>query len=179
VGTREEPPAGDPVAAIYRRALPQVYGYLLPRCGSAAVAEDLTAETFMAAVAATRNPGPAGERAAAGLTVGWLVAVARHKLVDHWRRVGRQQRAIALAEPSAEVVADPWDEWLDAEAAHAALARLPAQQRAALTLRYLDGLPVAAVAEHLGRSLHATETLLVRARAALRRVYREGERDDD
>jgi RNA polymerase sigma-70 factor, ECF subfamily len=167
------------VAAIYRRALPKVYGYLLPRCGSAAVAEDLTAETFMAAVAATRNPAGAGERAGPELTVGWLVGVARHKLVDHWRRVGRQQRAMALAEPAAEVVADPWDEWLNAEAAHAALARLPAQQRAALTLRYLDGLPVAAVAEHLGRSLHATETLLVRARAGLRRAYREGEGDDD
>ena len=33
------------------------------------------------------------------------------------------------------------------------------------------------VAAHLGRSLHATETLLVRARAALRRAYQE-ERDD-
>jgi hypothetical protein len=29
------------------------------------------------------------------------------------------------------------------------------------------------VAAHLGRSEHATETLLVRARAALRRIYRE------
>ena len=43
------------VAAIYPVALPQVYGYLLPRCGSVALAEDLTAETFMAAVAATRR----------------------------------------------------------------------------------------------------------------------------
>jgi len=173
VGTREESRAGDPVAAIYRRALPQVYGYLLPRCGSAAVAEDLTAETFMAAVAATRQDGPAE------LTVGWLIGVARHKLVDHWRRAARQQRAQALAAPPAAGADDPWEDWLDADAAHAALARLPAPQRAALTLRYLDGLPVAAVAEHLGRSLHATETLLVRARAALRRVYREGEGDDD
>ena len=40
--------------------------------------------------------------------------------------------------------------------------------RTVLTLRYLDGLPVAEVAQELGRSLHATETLLVRARAALR-----------
>ncbi len=58
-----------------------------------------------------------------------------------------------------------------------ALARLSGHQRAALTLRYLDGLPVAEVAELLGRSVHATETLLVRAKVALRRVYREG-RDD-
>jgi RNA polymerase sigma-70 factor (ECF subfamily) len=168
-GGQPKPGAGDPVAAIYRRALPQVYGYLLPRCGSAAVAEDLTAETFMAAVAASR------QRRAPEVTVAWLVAVARHKLVDHWRRAGRERRGLALAGPAGEPVDDPWDDWLDADAAHAALSRLPAQQRAALVLRYLDGLPVAEVAAHLGRSLHATETLLARSRAALRRVYQEGE----
>jgi RNA polymerase sigma-70 factor, ECF subfamily len=159
----------DPVAAIYHRALPHVYGYLLPRCGSAAVAEDLTADTFMAAVAAVRRPD------APEVTVRWLVGVARHKLVDHWRRVEREQRSLAIAEPAGEAAEDPWEEWLDAEAAHAALARLSPHQRAALVLRYVDGLPVAEVAEHLGRSLHATETLLVRARAALRRVYVDGE----
>jgi RNA polymerase sigma-70 factor (ECF subfamily) len=40
---------------------------------------------------------------------------------------------------------------------------LSGPHRAALTLRYLDGLPVADVAACLGRSLHATETLLARA----------------
>ncbi len=48
--------------------------------------------------------------------------------------------------------------------------------RAAPTLRYLDGLPVAQVAEHLGRTVHATEALLVRARAAFRVAYQEGRR---
>jgi RNA polymerase sigma-70 factor (ECF subfamily) len=163
---------GDPVVAIYRRALPQVYGYLLPRCGSVVVAEDLTAETFMAAVAATRQ-GTAPE-----VTVAWLVGVARHKLVDHWRRIAREQRSVAATEREGDALDDPWEDWLDAEAAHAALARLSAHHRTALTLRYLDGLPVAQVAEHFGRSLHATETLLARARAALRRVYREVEKHD-
>ena len=47
--------------------------------------------------------------------------------------------------------------------------------------RHLDhvqeagGVPADQVAEHLGRSLHATETLLVRSRGALRRQYQEGE----
>jgi len=172
VGTLEEPAGADPVAAIYHRALPQVYGYVLPRCGSAAVAEDLTAETFMAAVAATR------QRRVPELTVAWLVGVARHKLVDHWRRTAREQRSLAVAERPGEGVDDPWEGWLDAEAAHAALSRLSGTQRAALTLRYLDGLPVAQVAQHLGRSLRATETLLARARTALRRVYLEGEGHD-
>jgi len=167
MGTLPEPFGGDPVAAIYDRALPQVYGYLLPRCGSAVVAEDLAAETFVAAVAATRRDG------APEVTVAWLVGVARHKLVDHWRRVAREQRSLAASDLAVAELDDPWGDWIDAEAAHAALARLSAQHRIALTLRYLDGLPVARVAEHLDRSLHATETLLVRARAALRRVYRE------
>ncbi len=161
----------DQVLAIYRRALPRVYGYLVPRCGDTTLAEDLTAETFLAAVAASDQPD------SPEVTVAWLVGVARHKLVDHWRQAGREQRALAASDLTEEAIDDPWDAVIDASAAYAALTLLPGQQRAALTLRYLDDLPVAEVAAHLGRSLHATETLLVRARAALRRVYQE-ERDD-
>ena len=157
------------MVAIYRVALPQVYGYLLPRCGSVALAEDLTGETFTAAVAAVRC-GQVGE-----VTVAWLIGVARHKLVDHWRRVAREQRGLAAAQRDRDDDPDPWAEVLDLEAAHAALRRLSGPQRSAMTLRYLDGLSVPQVAEHLGRSVHATETLLVRARAALRRVYQDEE----
>lgn len=167
MGAQEEPVGGDLLVALYPMALPQVFGYLLPRCGSVAVAEDLTAETFMAAVAARKQDSPPQ------VTVAWLIGVARHKLVDHWRRIAREQQHLVVAEGEAETADDPWGAWLDAESAHAALAQLSAHHRIALTLRYLDGLPVPQVAEHLDRSVHATETLLVRARAALRRVYRE------
>ncbi len=166
-------PDPHPVVTVYPRALPQVYGYLLPRCGSVVVAEDLTAETFMAAVAAVQ------QGAAPEVTVGWLVGIARHKLVDHWRRLGREQRSLAAAAQEVDGVDDPWDVAFDTAAAYASLAQVNPHQRAALTLRYLDGLPVADVAEQLGRSLHATETLLVRAKAALRRVYREQEHHAD
>jgi RNA polymerase sigma-70 factor (ECF subfamily) len=169
VSLRDEPLGVDPVVAIYRRALPEVYGYLLARCGNVAVAEDLTAETFMAAVAATQQDDPPD------VTVGWLIGVARHKLVDHWRRSAREQRRLsAVVEPEGE---DPWEAHLDADSLHAALRLLNGHQRGALTLRYLDGLSVADVAECLGRSLHATETLLMRAKAALRRVYQERRND--
>jgi RNA polymerase sigma-70 factor (ECF subfamily) len=167
MGAHDEPLQRDPLVAIYQVALPQVYGYLLLRCGSVALAEDLTAETFMAAVAVCRQDSPPE------VTVAWLVGVARHKLVDHWRRIAREQRHLAAVEADDDLVDDPWEDWIDADAAHAALAQLSAQHRLALTLRYLDGLPVPEVAAHVGRSVHATETLLVRARAALRRVYRE------
>lgn len=61
--------------------------------------------------------------------------------------------------------------------AGAALAQLGPQHRLVLTLRYLDDLPVE-VAELLDRGLHATEGLLVRARAAFRRAYEAQEGRD-
>jgi RNA polymerase sigma-70 factor (ECF subfamily) len=142
-----------------------VYGYLLPRCGSVADAEDLTAETFTAAVAALARPDPPA------VTVPWLIGVARHKLVDHWRRGERERRGLAAVGP--DQPDDPWEDLLDTSAAYSALARLPGPQRAALALRYLDGLPVGEIADQLNRTLRGTETLLARARAALRRIYRE------
>ena len=55
------------------------------------------------------------------------------------------------------------------------LASLGAHHRAALTLRYLDDLTVPQVAAALDRTLHATEALLVRARAAFRTAYERSE----
>ena len=95
------------------------------------------------------------------------------------RLVGfHRRRKLGVIDCGAESAEDPWDARLGVAAAHAALSRLSAHHRAALTLRYLDGLPVAEVAGELGRSLHATETLLVRAPAAFRRVYEEGRGHD-
>ncbi|MGH3920974.1 MAG: RNA polymerase sigma factor, partial [Pseudonocardiaceae bacterium] len=70
---------------------------------------------------------------------------------------------------------DPWEVEIDTVVAHQVLDALGAHHRAALTLRYLDGLPVAQVAEHLGRTVHAAEALLVRARAAFRVAYEDPE----
>lgn len=102
--------------------------------------------------------------------------MARNKLVDHWRRAALEDRKLALVadDPSGRVDDDPWDERLDAVRAHEVLVGLGPANRAALTLRYLDGLGVPEVAEHLGRTVHATEALLVRARAAFRRAYSSG-----
>jgi RNA polymerase sigma-70 factor (ECF subfamily) len=159
------PDRGAALLDLYDRALPQVYGYLLARCSSAPLAEDLTAETFLAAVAAARS------RPAPSPSVGWLIGIARHKLVDHWRRQSREERTLSLAYEAPAAPEDPWDAELDAIRARDVLAGLGAHHRVALTLRYLDGLPVPEVAAHLGRSTHATEALLVRARGAFRRRY--------
>jgi RNA polymerase sigma-70 factor (ECF subfamily) len=160
----------DPALGLlerYEEALPHVYGYLLARCGDRTLAEDLTAETFLAAVVAVRKPE------APDPTVAWLIGVARHKLADHWRRLDREERGLRLIDSGTEHCDDPWDETVDAIRARTVLAALGPHHRAALTLRYVDGLPVGEVADSLGRTVHATEALLVRARNAFRRSYRE------
>ena len=161
------------LVALYDSALPEVYGYLASRCGSASVAEDLTSETFLAAVDAVRR------ETVPDLTVAWLIGVARHKLVDHWRRREREERKLQAVDPhpgDAGRTEDPWEVQLDALVAHRTLADLAPQHRSALTLRYLDGLPVREVASCLGRTEGATEQLLVRAKAAFRTRY-EGEEE--
>lgn len=151
--------------AFYDDALPQVYGYLSARCGNQAVAEDLTAETFLAAVDAVRKAQPPP------MSRAWILGVARHKLVDHWRRQVREDRRLELLAGSAGDVEESFDVRLDAVVVRRCLDQLAAQHRAALMLRYLDDLPVAEVACLLGRSVHATEALLVRARTAFRHAY--------
>ncbi len=160
---------GDGLLALYDRALPQVYGYLRRRCDSDQVAEDLTSETFFAAVAAVQD-GRGDD-----VSTPWLIGVARHKLVDHWRRLAREERKLSAVASLDDDVADPWNARLDVLRARTTLARLGAHHRSALTLRYVDDLAVADVAEALGRTVHATEALLVRARNAFRTIY---ERED-
>ena len=172
VGVNEQagaaPDRGQDLLDLYDHALPQVYGYLLSRCGRIALAEDLTAETFLAAVHAAHRPDPPS------LSTAWIVGVARHKLVDHWRGQARDDRRMrALVDETADAAPDPWDRRLDAALAHQTLERLGPHHRAALTLRYLDDLSVTDVAALLERSVHATEALLVRARKAFRRAYGE------
>ncbi len=154
---------------VYDRALPQVYGYLMSRCGERSVAEDLTSETFLAATRQTSN-GP--------VSVGWLIGVARHKLADHWRRQARERRLVRAVGSTTGETEDPWEAHLDVVRAHQLLDGLAPQHRAALMLRYLDGLSVPEVASVLGRTVDATEALLVRARRELRKAYEEGDAGD-
>jgi RNA polymerase sigma-70 factor (ECF subfamily) len=158
--------------AFYDSALPEVYGYLLHRCGGErAVAEDLTQETFLAAVRVI-NDGDGGV-----VSIPWLIGVARHKLIDHFRRLGREDRKVLLLQDAMAVDDDAirWRVEASRDQAHAALLGLPPAQRAAMVLRYLDDLPVPEVAQLLGRSVHATESLLARGRDGFKRRYLESD----
>jgi hypothetical protein len=106
---------------LYDDALPHVYGYLLARCGDTGLAEDLTAESFLAAVHAVRNPG------APDPSIPWLIGVARHKLADHWRRVEREQRGLRLLDGEPARVDDSWETVVDRIRAREVLDRLGAR----------------------------------------------------
>jgi RNA polymerase sigma-70 factor (ECF subfamily) len=158
----QPPLTAERFRAFYDDALPRVYGYLLHRSGGVPVlAEDLTQETFLAAVAELKK----GRRIDAPMP--WVFGIARHKLVDHYRRQQRAER-LRLREPTTATDDGPHERTL------AALAAVPAAQRIALVLRHVDGLSVPEVATHLGRSVEAVESLLARGRLGFKRAYTDG-----
>ena len=167
-------------AAVFDEALPRIYGYFYHRCDPA-VAEDLTQETFLAAVAVIRS----GQEIRAPLP--WLFGIARNKLIDHYRRQNRSRRQPIISWDAwrdgggPEPVFDepPWHEEGWRERTLHALTAMPEAQRQALVLRYLDHLPVPEIAAALGRSPHAVESLLARGRISFKRAYREAGSDDD
>lgn len=139
------------------------------------MAQELTQETFISAI---RGRGRFDGRSD---PMTWIIAIARSRLVDHYRREAREERRhlrvvvqeISRAEGSAADAA--WD--ADERASVlAALRGLPAEQPAALVLHHVDGLPVREVAGQLGRTESAVESLLARARRRFRQLYEGVER---
>ncbi|HME47230.1 sigma-70 family RNA polymerase sigma factor [Mycobacterium sp.] len=164
----EKPDAPRALLALYDRALPAVYGYFVRHCPDRGTAEDLTSETCLAAMDSARRDHPPE------ITVPWLIGVARHKLADHFRR-RRDRFSVPVADvPEPDDPADTWDDELDRIVAESTLARLSEPHRAVLTLRYMDDCSVGECAELIGRTVHATEALLVRARRAFRAHYPQG-----
>jgi RNA polymerase sigma-70 factor, ECF subfamily len=157
------------ISRLYHEHLVRVYSYLIRRCGDRAVAEELTSETFLAASDGLQRHPPRSADA------NWLLGIARNKLVDHWRRLEREERALALVPGPVEVPLDT----LEPDRAESALRTLSPGYRLVLTLRYLDAMSVPEMAEMLDRTVHATESTLARARRALRVAYERGGSDDE
>ena len=109
------------------------------------------------------------------ISVPWLIGVARHKLADHYRRRSDRLTVPVADLPEPVEPADEWEAELDRIVAESVLARLPEHHRTVLALRYMDDRSVPECAELIGRTVHATEALLVRARRAFRSHYPEPE----
>ena len=155
--------------AWHRRTLPRVYSYLLSRCaGDVALAEELTQQTFVAAI--DRRARFDGRSEA----VTWLCGIARHKLADHFRRIEREERGqmrTSVRQIELEAHVDEPMGVEDRALISDTLRSLPTGQRAVLVFVVLDDLPVAEAARLLGKSRGATESLLFRARESFRRAY--------
>ena len=144
--------------AFYDAAVGPLFGYLYRASGGQReLAEDLCQDVF--ATVLTRVRG--GDVSV--LTVPWVIAVGRNRLIDQWRRSARQERRLSQLFTNQPVATASVDDDLLAW-----IAQLPASQRAAVVLHYLDDLPVHEVATRLGKSYKSTESLLSRARQSLR-----------
>jgi RNA polymerase sigma-70 factor (ECF subfamily) len=158
----------DEFRRFYADASTVVYRYLVrATLGDRATAEDLTQETFAAVMLAAR----AGRSDA--LTIPWVMGVARHKLVDHYRRMEREQRRLErswTAAPQLEAFADLGHDGGDIVDV---LRLLNPEHRLVLVLKYYEELTAEQIATTIGRSVHATNSLLSRARTAFARTREE------
>jgi RNA polymerase sigma-70 factor, ECF subfamily len=157
-------------ADFYDRAVGDVYRYLA-HCllGDRAVAEDLTQDTFTAVLVA----GRAGR--AEALTMPWVMGVARHKLLDHYRRTSRDERHLAMASARSSSEEQELDLLAGADPSRVleAMRTLSNEHRLVLILRYHADRSVREIAAELNRTEDAIQALLSRARRALAHTMAE------
>ena len=154
-------------ATLVRRHIDPLYSYAYRLCRSASEAEDLVQDTLLTLWQKPHQFNPAKAK----LTT-WLHRVAHNRFVD----MHRKQRPQLDNEAAQRLHVDNPAQ-ADAEAVqneqklNALISRLPLNQRAALLLTHGQGFSNKEVAGILGQSVRATESLLARARAALRQAW--------
>jgi RNA polymerase sigma-70 factor (ECF subfamily) len=107
----------------------------------------------------------------------WLCSIARHKIVDHLRRQGRRPSEVFSDLPENQLSklssSSPLPEDVVLHSSTKTrvvevLTMLPDEYRDVLVARYADGKSVGEVAQIIGKSYKATESLLSRARVAFK-----------
>jgi RNA polymerase sigma factor (sigma-70 family) len=146
---------------LYRAHVGDVYRYALAITGNTADAEDVAQTTFMNAYRALER----GERPEKPRH--WLIAIAHNVCRQRFRQSARRPMEVTYFEDVAETLV-PSDDTPTAADIQRALGELALNQREALVMRELEGRSYADIAELLGISIAAVETLLFRARRALR-----------
>lgn len=156
-------------ARLYERYAPRVFGLCLARLGNRSEAEDAVQTTFLQALASLRR----GTRPVA--EAGWLLKIAQNVCIARWRERGRRLAAEVPREPRLlEQLAQSRDgDELEPQRLTEAVASLPEQQRRAILLREWQGLSYREVADELGVSVAAVETMIFRARRRLADSLRE------
>ncbi|HEX2509269.1 MAG TPA: sigma-70 family RNA polymerase sigma factor, partial [Microvirga sp.] len=96
----------------------------------------------------------------------WLIAIAHNVCRQRFRQSARRPSEVSFEDDIADTISD--DEMPTGEDIRRALGHLAFNQRAALVMRELEGRSYAEIAEILDLSTSAVETLIFRARRALR-----------
>jgi RNA polymerase sigma factor (sigma-70 family) len=146
---------------VYRQLAPAVLGYL--RSERAPDPDDLLGEVFLQVardLGRFRGDDDALRR--------WVFTIARHRLFDERRRRARRPQLAGEPVPDLAGAPDPAGA-LDGELL-AALARLTAEQREVVVLRFVADLPLEAVARITRRSAGAVKAMQHRALDQLARI---------
>ncbi|HTZ08507.1 MAG TPA: sigma-70 family RNA polymerase sigma factor, partial [Acidimicrobiales bacterium] len=162
--------AGDKAAfdELYVHYSRRLYRLCLRRLGDAHEAQDVAQEAFVRAWRAL--PRFCGERR----FYPWLSVIATNRCTDVLRKRSRSTPVAEFygADPtSGEELDEALMARVDAEMAGCAYARLTERHRRILALREGSGMSYQAIAEHEGVAISAVETLLWRARQALKREF--------
>jgi len=159
----------DPEAfgELYERHVARVYNYIYYRTGRRLDAEDLTAKTFLQALAHLPRYRQQGVPISA-----WFLRIA-HNLVANWHR-DRKRQLVPLEEAysTSSDEPDPSDSAARQEERQhllAAIARLPAERQQLIMLRFVEGMHAADIAVVMGRSEGAIKALLHRTLTGLRK----------
>ena len=147
---------------LYKRHVHDVYRYTLAVLHNEADAEDVTQSTFLSAYRAFRK----GERPVKPHN--WLIKIAHNECRQRFRASSRRPQEVALQERDGHSRPGLDEDVPTAEEIRHALAQLSFNQRAALVMRELEGRSYKEISTILETSVSAVETLLFRARRALR-----------
>jgi RNA polymerase sigma factor (sigma-70 family) len=157
--TEQSEAASRAVDDLYRRHGAEVYRYALAVLGSHPDAEDVTQTTFLNAYRAIEQ-GVHPRKPA-----NWLLTIASNAIKQKFRQESSRPRQVVLDAELADASAD--GEGPTMGELLTALSRIPPQQRQAIVLREFEGRPYKEIAEILGVTTAALETLLFRARRSL------------
>ncbi len=146
---------------LYKRHVGDVYRYALAVMRNPTDAEDVTQTTFLNAYRAYVEKGSRPEK-----PQNWLIAIAHNVCRQRFRQSARRPAEVSFEDDIADTIAD--DDTPSGEDIRRALSHLAFNQRAALVMRELEGRSYAEIGEILEVSTSAVETLIFRARRALR-----------
>jgi len=153
-------------SVLYQRYCIRVYRYQMARCGNAADAEDLCAQTFLAALENIQRFRGEGSFAA------WLFGIARKKTALHHRSLRRHSEfALEAAEQIADPLGGPENQAAQSlllERIYTALGSLPTERAEAVLLCTFGDLNTSEAGRVLGKSPAAVKMAVSRGLRDLR-----------